>query len=152
MEKIVGKKKFILVDGSNVALFRPTRKGNGRYNNIKKILTFLKDLQLKIEFKYEIVIDASLRHHIDNLNNLENDISKGKIIQCPSRTCADYFILEYYKRYPEKVIIISNDNFSEFNIQNLNICKFAFIFNDLILYPHLENIFLDKRGAEEIYA
>ncbi|MFO8018564.1 MAG: hypothetical protein R6U96_08010 [Promethearchaeia archaeon] len=38
---------------------------------------------------------------------------------------------------PEKTILISNDQFSEFKAENLNICTFMIIFDDIIIKPSL---------------
>ena len=97
----------------------------------------------KYSIQYQVLVDATLRHRIDKRDDLDSAIRTGKIIQCPSKTEADFFILEYYKRHDNEVIIISNDNFSDHNVSNLNQCKFAFILDEIILTPPIEQ-FLSK--------
>jgi len=155
LERSNNKWIIILVDGSNVAFFNPTQKGLGRFDNLLAFSSFLRDLNKKYSIQYEILVDASLKHKIDNEQGLESALNKGKIIQCPSRTEADYFILEYFKRHEENVIIISNDNFSQYNVSNLRQCRFAFILNEIILNPSIEkfcDILNDKNTGEQLIA
>lgn len=145
------KKKYILVDGSNVALFYRTRKRSGRFNNIQAITCYLNELSKIYPLRYQILIDASLRYKIDNEQALESAIQKGKIIQCPSRTETDYFILEYFKRHENQVIVISNDNFSNYSVSNLRQCRFAIILDEIIFNPAIELFWTDseqKIGGE----
>ena len=99
---------------------------------------FLLDLSKKFPIRWEIVIDASLRYMIDNKSALESAIKKGLIIQCPDKIEADKFILEFFSRHPKDTIIISNDNFKKYNIDNLNSFKFVIIFEEIILKPDIE--------------
>ncbi|MFX1340725.1 MAG: hypothetical protein ACFFDK_19095 [Promethearchaeota archaeon] len=143
MEKSNGKKKIVLVDGSNIAFFNPTRKGLGRFDNLQAFISYLNKIKKKKSFEYQILVDASLKHKINNKKKLESAINTGKIIQCPSQTEADYFILEYFKRHEDNVIIISNDNFSDHNVSNLKQCKFAFILDEIILKPSIEEFWIN---------
>ena len=131
------------MDGSNIALFSRTSKKKGRFNNLKGIINFLNELGKHYTFQYQVLIDATLRYRIDNETELDSAIKTGKIIQCPSKTEADYFILEYNKRHDNEVIIISNDNFSDYDVSNLKQCKFAIILEEIILTPPIEQ-FLNK--------
>jgi len=101
--------------------------------------------------EWEIIVDASLRHRIDNQAELEKEIKIGKILQCPSKAEADKFILNFYKRHPENTIIISNDNFDDHNISNLKLFKYVIMFDEIILDSDLEK-FLDKNieSMEEV--
>ncbi|MHA1439258.1 MAG: NYN domain-containing protein [Promethearchaeota archaeon] len=138
-----------MVDGSNIALFNPTRKGLGRFGNLQAFMNYFSELSKNYSIQYQILVDASLKHKIDNEKELESKINTGKIIQCPSRTDADYFILEYFKRHEDNVIIISNDNFSDYDVTNLKQCRFAFILDEIILNPPIEQ-FLDDSNENPI--
>ncbi len=155
MGKINGKRKTILGDGSNVALFNPTRKKKGRFDNLTEIINYLNELGKKYCIQYQVLVDATLRHRIDKKDALDSAINTGKIIQCPSQTEADYFILEYYKRHDDDVIIISNDNFSDHGVSNLKQCKFAFILDEIILTPPIEQFLYElseDKGGEKVNA
>ena len=119
-------KVFIIVDGSNIAFYKRTHNKKAKYNNLEIVKDFLQDLSKNFPICWEIVIDASLRHMIDNKNALERAIKKGLIIQCPDNIEADKFILEFFTRHPENMLIISNDNFKKsFTISKL--LYFAFL-------------------------
>lgn len=143
-----GKRKIVLVDGSNVAFFTPTSKGLGRFGNLQAFMKYLDELHEKKCIKYQILVDASLKHRINNKKKLELAINTGKIIQCPSKTEADYFILEYYKRHKDNVIIISNDNFADHNVSNLKQCKFALVLEEIILNPAIEQFWEEIKEVE----
>ena len=131
-------KVYIIVDGSNIAFYKRTQKKKAKYNNLEIIKHFLIELSKKFPIRWEIVVDASLRHLIDDKDALERAIKKGLIIQCPDKIEADKFILEFYSRHPEDTIIISNDNFKKYKIDNLNSFKFVIMFEEIILKPDIE--------------
>ena len=131
-------KVYIIVDGSNIAFYKRTHKKKAKYNNLEIVKNFLLDLSKKFPIRWEIVIDASLRHAIDDKSALERAIKKGVIIQCPENIKADQFILEFFSRHPKETLIITNDNFKEYNMCNLVIFKFVIMFEDIILNPDIE--------------
>jgi len=135
-------KVYIIVDGSNIAYYKRTHKKKAKYNNLEIIKNFLLDLSKKFPICWEIVVDASLRYMIDDKDALERAIKKGLIIQCPDNIEADKFILEFFSRHPENTLIISNDNFKKYKIDNLKNFKFVILFEELILEPKIEQ-FLD---------
>ncbi|MHA1294790.1 MAG: NYN domain-containing protein [Promethearchaeota archaeon] len=138
MEKIK-----IIVDGSNVAFFKRNNNKKAKLKNLEILLSFLEDLSAKLPIQYEIITDASLKYRIDNKSGLENLYKTGKFLQCPSKIQADKFILEFFKLYPEGTVIISNDNFSEFQDINPVVCKFMIILDKLIVLPNLSSLFSD---------
>lgn len=111
-----------------------------RIKNLEILINYLEKLKEKFPIEYEILTDATLRYRIDLKEKLESYYKTGKIIQCPSGIKADYFIIEYFNRYPEETIIISNDNFSNYEKTNLTICKFVIIFDEIIIKPDLNEI------------
>ncbi len=136
-------KVYIIVDGSNIAFYKRTHKKKAKYNNLDIVKNFLLDLSKKFPIRWELVIDASLRHAIDDKGALERAIKKGVIIQCPENIKADQFILEFFSRHPKETLIITNDNFKEYKMSNLVIFKFVIMFEDIILNPDIE-AFLNK--------
>ena len=144
-------KVYIIVDGSNIAFYKRTHNKKAKYNNLEIIKDFLKDLSKKFPICWETIIDASLRHRIDDKDALENAIKKGLITQCPDKIEADKFILEFFSRHPENTLIISNDNFKEYKSDNLVIFKFVIMFDEIIFEPNIEE-FLDvhERTSEEV--
>jgi len=111
-----------------------------RIKNLEILINYLEKLKEKFPIEYEILTDATLRYRIDLKEKLESYYKTGKIIQCPSGVKADYFIIDYFNRYPEETIIISNDNFSDYEKTNLTICKFVIIFDEIIFKPDLNEI------------
>ena len=144
-------KVYIIVDGSNIAFYKRTHNKKAKYNNLEIVKDFLKGLSKKFSICWETIIDASLRHRIDDKEALEKAIKKGLITQCPDKIEADKFILEFFSRHPENTLIISNDNFKEYKIDNLVIFKFVIMFDEIIFEPNIEE-FLDvhERTSEEV--
>jgi hypothetical protein len=144
-------KVYIIVDGSNIAFYKRTHNKKAKYNNLAIVKDFLKDLSKKFPICWETIIDASLRHRIDDKDSLEKDIKKGLIAQCPDKIEADKFILEFFSRHPENTLIISNDNFKEYKIDNLVIFKFVILFDEIIIEPNIEE-FLDthEQASKEV--
>jgi hypothetical protein len=98
-------KKIALVDGSNVAF---SQEGEtGRLDNINLICEKLK------EEGYEalVVVDASLRHRIDDAGSYERLVGTGRIRQAPAGTDADFFILSFARELD--AVIVSNDRFRD---------------------------------------
>ena len=94
-----------IIDGSNVALHRSRKKGK-----LENILLVSQALESR-GFKTKIVVDASLRYKIDKPHVLERLIQTNKVIQVPSGTPADYWVLALAEA--EGGIVISNDAFRE---------------------------------------
>jgi hypothetical protein len=98
-------KKIALVDGSNVAF---SQEGEtGRLENITLICDKLEDEG----FEPLVVVDASLRHRIDDDDEYERMVDEGKIRQAPAGTDADYFILSFARELD--AWIVSNDRFRD---------------------------------------
>lgn len=129
---------YIIVDGSNIALSRRTKKKRAKFHNLELIIGLLRKLEESRQIGWEIVIDANLRHRIDNKEALEKLIKTGVITQCPKKIKADEFIIEFFNRHPENTIIISNDCFDEYNVPNLIVYRFLIMFDEIILNPKLE--------------
>jgi len=131
-------KIYIIVDGSNIAFSKRTQKKKAKFQNLETINKYLSTLKKLFPIKWEIIVDASLRHYIDNKEKLEHAINTGKIIQGPSKAESDEFFLEYFKRHPENTLIISNDNFEDYPTFNSSAFKFVIMFDEIIIKPDLE--------------
>jgi hypothetical protein len=94
-----------IVDGSNVA--HASEGGGARLENIRLVCSKL------VEQGYEpvVVVDAALRHQIDDASGYERLVDDGKIRQAPAGTDADYFILSFARELDASVV--SNDRFRD---------------------------------------
>lgn len=135
---------LIILDGSNIAHHKQDLDKKARYKNLELLTNYLKLLKKRFPIKWELIVDASLRHNIDKKHKLESLIDKGRIIQCPSKSEADNFIIEFHKRHPENAIIITNDNFDDHDIFNLRLFKFTIIFEEIVIFPNLEEFLENK--------
>lgn len=98
-------KKIALVDGSNVAF---SHEGEtGRLDNINLICDKLREEG----FEALVVVDASLRHRIDDTGGYERMVEAGEIRQAPAGTDADFFILSFARELD--AWIVSNDRFRD---------------------------------------
>jgi replication-associated recombination protein RarA len=98
----------IVLDGANIAYTDKTRKGKPRVSNLIKAIKELTERG----FKTITIVDAALRHEIDDDEQFESLIDKGLVLQAPAGTEADYFILTTARQ--EEAHVLSNDLFSEF--------------------------------------
>lgn len=97
------ERKIALVDGSNVA--HSSEGERARLENIRLVCEKLR------EEGYEplVVVDAALRHQIDEAGAYEEMVENGEIRQAPAGTDADYFILSFARELDAS--IVSNDRF-----------------------------------------
>ena len=95
----------MLVDGSNVA-----HSGEGERVLLGNIVAVCDKLR---EEGYEpvVVVDAALRHQIDDRPAYERLVDEGTIRQAPAGTDADYFILSFAREL--EASIVSNDRFRD---------------------------------------
>ena len=96
---------LVLVDGSNVA-----HSSEGEQPELANIVAVCDKLR---EEGYEpvVVVDAALRHQIDNKAAYERMVDDGSIKQAPAGTDADYFILSFARELDASVV--SNDRFRD---------------------------------------
>jgi hypothetical protein len=97
--------KIAIVDGSNVA-----HSSEGDRACLENITLVCEKLA---EEGYEplVVVDAALRHQIDDRDRFEELVEEGKIRQAPAGTDADYFILSFARELDAAVV--SNDRFKD---------------------------------------
>jgi hypothetical protein len=96
---------LVLVDGSNVA--HSSEGERGLLSNITLVCDKLR------EEGYEplVLVDAALRHQIDDRKRYEELVESGAIRQAPAGTDADYFILAFARELDAS--IVSNDRFRD---------------------------------------
>ena len=99
------KSRFALIDGSNVA--HSTEGGTARLAN----LLLMRDKLAARGLEPIIVVDAALRHQIDDAAAYEKMVDDGDLKQAPAGTDADYFILSFARELGARVV--SNDRFRD---------------------------------------
>ena len=97
--------RVAIVDGSNVA--HATEGDSARLANIRLVCDKLR------EEGYEpvVVVDAALRHQIDDEHAYEDMVEAGAIKQAPAGTDADYFILSFARELD--AVVVSNDRYKD---------------------------------------
>ena len=104
----MSSQRVAVVDGANVAYLETSAKGKPRVANLVAVRRALE----RRGYDPIIIVDASLRHHIDDEARLENLIGDQVARQAPAGTDADYFVLETADRF--EGMVISNDAFERF--------------------------------------
>jgi hypothetical protein len=94
-----------IVDGANVA-----HSGEGDAVRLDNILLVCDRLRQQ-GYEPVIVVDAALRHRIDDSQAYERMVDDGTIRQAPAGTDADYFILSFARELDAAVV--SNDRFKD---------------------------------------
>ena len=97
--------RIAIIDGSNVA--HATEGDAARLENI----LLVREKLLEEGFKPLVVVDAALRHQIDNSKDFERLVDAGDISQAPAGTDADYFILSFARELD--ALVVSNDRFRD---------------------------------------
>lgn len=97
--------KVAIIDGSNVA--HSSEGDQARLENIRLVSRKL------VEEGYQpvVVVDAALRHQIDDRTRFEEMVEDGRIKQAPAGTDADYFILSFAREL--EAVVVSNDRFKD---------------------------------------
>jgi hypothetical protein len=110
-ERSEGEKKkeeqeeIALVDGANVA--HSTEGEAPALENIRLMCARLEEDGLTPI----VVVDAALRHRIDDSDGYEEMVASGRIRQAPAGTDADYFLLSFARELEAPVV--SNDRFRD---------------------------------------
>lgn len=98
-------KPIVLVDGSNVA-----HSTEGEKAQLANILA-MRQKMTEEGFEPVVVVDAALRHQIDDRTGYEQLVESGVVRQAPAGTDADYFILSFARELDAR--IVSNDRFRD---------------------------------------
>ena len=133
---IVGRSdhRFAVMDGSNVA-----HAGAGDVARLANIIA-VRDKLVRDGYEPLIVVDAALRHQIDDQRGYEELVRQGTVKQAPAGTDADYFILAFAKEL--NAAIVSNDQFRDRS------ALFAAVRRNVIRYMVLANeVVFDKRTS-----
>ena len=121
-----------IVDGSNVA--HSTEGERPRLRNIILVRDKLREEGMEAI----LVVDAALRHRIDDPAGLERLVDAGEINQAPAGTDADYFILSFARELD--AAIVSNDRFKD------RIASFPEAAEDMIRYMIVaDEVVLERR-------
>jgi hypothetical protein len=97
--------RIAIIDGSNVA-----HAGEGHAARLANVLAVREKL-VEEGFEPVVVVDAALRHQIDDVERYERLVDEGAVKQAPAGTDADYFILSFAKELGAAVV--SNDQFRD---------------------------------------
>ena len=124
-ERAFGETNIVLVDGSNVA-----HSTEGERPQLANIVAVRQKLA---EEGHEpiVVVDASLRHQIDDRAGYEQLVDEGIVRQAPAGTDADYFLLSFARELDAR--IVSNDRFRD------RMKQFPESIDRLVRYMILEN-------------
>lgn len=97
--------KVAIIDGSNVA--HATEGGHALLENIVAVREKIR------EEGYEpiVVVDAALRHQVDDRAGYEKLVDDGVLKQAPAGTDADFFILSFARELDAAVV--SNDRYRD---------------------------------------
>jgi hypothetical protein len=103
--------EVVVVDGANVAYAELSQKGEPKVSNLMAVRHALK------QKGYEpiLIVDASLRHQVDDPDQLEALIDDQVIRQASAGTDADYFSLEIAEQ--QGAYVVSNDEFERWRDQ-----------------------------------
>lgn len=96
-------REIVVVDGSNVAY--AVEGAGARLSNIRAVCRKLEEEG----YRPLVLVDARLRHTIDDGAGYEALVEEGRIRQAPAGTDADYFILSFARELGARVV--SNDRF-----------------------------------------
>lgn len=94
-----------VVDGSNAAWEERSGDGEPRVGNLTAIIDALKEEGIEPL----VVVDASLRHQVDDAEALERMLDDQVVRQAPAETQADTFILDLADEFD--ALVVSNDTF-----------------------------------------
>ena len=101
-----------VIDGANVAYIEKNKNDAPKVANLTEVRSAL----VKMGYKVIIIVDASLRHQIDDPEKLESLLDEQIIHQAPADTDADYFIIELAEEM--NALIVSNDEFDQYREKN----------------------------------
>lgn len=100
-----GERKVAIIDGSNVA--HSTEGDAAHLANI----TLVREKMEEEGYEPIVVVDAALRHQVDNRRAYEEMVEEGTLRQTPAGTDADYFILSFARELD--AVVVSNDRFRD---------------------------------------
>ncbi|MEM2409906.1 MAG: hypothetical protein QW407_02525 [Thermofilaceae archaeon] len=134
----------IVIDGSNVAYAARDSSGRPRARNILLAINWAREKG----YTPLVVVDASLKHHIDDPFTLDSLRARGVLYEAPARTSADAFIISIAEK--QGALILSNDTFKEYLSEKPWIEKrrlaFMIVGDEIFVVPPSER---EQKGGEE---
>ncbi|MEM1913402.1 MAG: hypothetical protein QW067_09705 [Thermofilaceae archaeon] len=134
----------IVIDGSNVAYAARDSLGRPRARNILLAINWAREKG----YTPLVVVDASLKHHIDDPFTLDSLRARGVLYEAPARTSADAFIISIAEK--QGALILSNDTFKEYLGEKPWIEKrrlaFMIVGDEIFVVPPSER---EQKGGEE---
>ncbi|WP_409200866.1 NYN domain-containing protein [Methanobrevibacter sp. DSM 116169] len=115
----------VVIDGSNVAHYKKNKDSKPQLSNI---LAAVDALEKKGD-EFVIIVDASLRHEIDEKEEFEKLLESENVEQVEAGNNADHFIFELAEK--ENAKILSNDKFRDFSdeFKDINSKRISFGFD-----------------------
>lgn len=104
--------RVAVVDGANVAYAELSAGGEPKVSNIVAVRRALEARG----YEPIIIVDAALRHQVDDPEQLEGLLDSQVVRQAPAGTDADYFVLAVADDYDD-ARVVSNDSFDEYREQ-----------------------------------
>ena len=104
----MAKKKTIVVDGANLAYEETTGDGKPKVSNLVAARQALQERG----YTPIIIVDAALRHEIDDPDQLEALFDAQAVRQAPAGTDADFFVLKTADN--EGARVVSNDRYDPY--------------------------------------
>lgn len=98
----------IVVDGSNVAFEEFSKGGTPNVSNLVAVRKHVEERG----FHPMILVDASLKHKVDDPDQPDALVISERIHQVPAGTDADYWVLETALRID--ALVVSNDRFQPY--------------------------------------
>ena len=131
------RSNVVIIDGSNVAMSSEGERG------VLENILLVRDRLAEDGFEPIVVVDAALRHRIDDSAGYERLVDEGVIKQAPAGTDADYFILSFADELEASVV--SNDRFKD------RIAKYPEVGKRLIKYMIVQGevVFEKRTGRRE---
>lgn len=103
------QERHVVLDGSNVAHnSHGSRQSVPKVENLRRMMDDLKKRGFK---DVKIIVDASLKHKIDDREALEQFASEVNYYESPANTSADVYVINHVKKH--NCLMISNDHFRE---------------------------------------
>ncbi|MEM4455401.1 MAG: hypothetical protein QXH65_07570 [Thermofilaceae archaeon] len=134
----------VVIDGSNVAYAARDSLGRPRAKNILLAVNWARERGCTPL----VVVDASLKHHIDDPATLSSLRARGILYEAPARTSADAFIISIAEK--QGALILSNDTFKEYLSEKPWIEKrrlaFMIVGDEIFVIPPGER---EQKGGEE---
>ncbi|RYY66678.1 MAG: hypothetical protein EOO12_03505 [Chitinophagaceae bacterium] len=131
----------VLIDGSNAAYSSGSnRSAKPHARNLVRLLDELRNLGFT---DILVIVDASLRHRLQDPELLPEVEARAQYVESPAETPADVFLIEYVKK--ERCLLVSNDTFREWKLQDpwiaqyIDFYRLTFLITDeAVLLPHFE--------------